>query len=259
MPVSQPLAFLPDKLSELAAQEIYVLDQGEAIGAPEIPRWFASALTVFQWEVGHRDYPCHFGRRALERRELFVTPLERNDYRPLAERLAVFLDYVRPTPKLRQVLAAFIEPDDSASHEDHAQTFWAALRYLHRHDDRPWPADFARDPADPLWEFCFHGTAMFVFAAAPTHRLRRSRRLGESLVLMFQPRNVFHGIEGGTPAGAAARKQIRDRLAAWDVATLHPSMGDYGDPSNFEWRQYFIPDDDTDAYQSCPFHGEDNE
>ena len=30
-------------------------------------------------------------------------------------------------------------------------------------------------------------------------------------------------------------------------------MGNFGDPSNFEWRQYVIPDDDSDLYRTCPF------
>ncbi|NUR28607.1 MAG: AMP-binding protein, partial [Catenulispora sp.] len=34
-------------------------------------------------------------------------------------------------------------------------------------------------------------------------------------------------------------------------------MGDYGDPSNFEWKQYFITDSDGGAmYEACPLnHG----
>jgi len=30
-------------------------------------------------------------------------------------------------------------------------------------------------------------------------------------------------------------------------------MGDYGDPSNYEWRQYFIAEDDSDVFPTCPF------
>jgi len=31
-------------------------------------------------------------------------------------------------------------------------------------------------------------------------------------------------------------------------------MGNFGDATNFEWRQYVIPDDDSDMYSRCPFH-----
>jgi FPC/CPF motif-containing protein YcgG len=67
-----------------------------------------------------------------------------------------------------------------------------------------------------------------------------------------QPRNVFDGIEGGSPAGTKARRNIRNDLAAWDTADPHPSMGDYGDQSNHEWQQYYIADDATSMYGSCP-------
>jgi FPC/CPF motif-containing protein YcgG len=95
---------------------------------------------------------------------------------------------------------------------------------------------------------------MFVFAAAPTYGRRASRNLGPGLVLLFQPRNVFVGIEGGTPRGMAARQVIRDRLSHWDTVSPHPDLGDYGDPSNHEWRQYFIPDDQSRLYESCPLN-----
>jgi hypothetical protein len=139
------------------------------------------------------------------------------------------------------------------THSGHGELFWNILQYLHENDDLPWPQEFPQDPNDPGWEFCFHGTAMFVFSAAPTHALRRSRNLGDALVLLFQPRNVFSGIEGGTLAGTAARRRIRERLKTWDAAEGHPAMGDFGDPSNFEWRQYVIPDDGSDMYRTCPF------
>lgn len=218
------------------------------------PAWLAGALRTFANDVGAKEYPCHFGRRALERRELFVTHLQRGGYAPLASTLASFLDYVRPTPQRRQVLAAFVGDERGGlTHEEYGEVFWEALQSLHELDTEPWPGEFPEKPEDPAWEFSFHGTAMFVFAAAPTHVLRRSRNLADCLVLLFQPRNVFLGIEGGTPGGNAARRRIRERLAKWDAAPPHPSMGDYGDPSNYEWRQYFIPDDDSDVFTTCPF------
>lgn len=210
------------------------------------------ALPAFRESVGNRTYSCHFGRRALEQRELFVTYIDRAGMPEFAEALAGFLDYVRPTPRRRQVLAAFAEPGGEQTHDAHGRRFWGILRWLQDHDQQPWPSDVPHDPHDPAWEFCFNGTPMFVFAAAPTHRLRRSRGLGSCLVLLFQPRNVFAGIEGGTRAGKAARHRIRGALATWDSAPTHPAMGDYGDPSNFEWRQYYIPDDQSDMYPACP-------
>jgi len=249
---------LPDALISLAEQQLYVLDQDLESRVDDVPDYFRKALSPFRDNVGHRAYPCHFGRRALEQRELFVTYADRAGLPEFAASLTAFLDYARPAPDRRQVLACFVEPGAERSHDEYAATFWDVLQWLHWHDTRPWPAGIPRDPHDPAWEFSFAGTAMFVFAAIPTHRLRRSRNLGDCLVLLFQPRNVFDGIEGGTHTGNAVRRRIRASLAAWDVASPHPSMGDYGDPSNFEWRQYFIPDDQSDIYSTCPFRTYDD-
>lgn len=243
-----------DQLATLANLGVRVLDPASDQNRPGESDWVARALMIFKESVGDRNYPCHFGRRALEQRELFVTHLERDRPDTLAAPLAGFLDHVRPTPERRQVLAAFVNTGDMPlNHEEYGDVFWSILQSLHDADGSPWPAEIPDKPDDPAWEFSFHGTAMFVFAASPTHLLRQSRNLGQSLVMLFQPRNVFNGIEGGTPSGIVARRRIRDRLAAWDTAAPHPSMGNYGDPSNFEWRQYFIAEDDSEAFATCPF------
>jgi FPC/CPF motif-containing protein YcgG len=239
-------------LQELADAGVHLLNPDSGCTMEGIAPWFDRALRTFRAEVGHAEYPCHFGRRALKQQELFATHVEAMSFRPLADALSVFLDYVRPTPHRRQVLAAFVNVPGTNTHKGHGEVFWNILQYLHHADDLPWPPEFPLDPNDPGWEFCFHGTAMFVFSAAPTHLLRRSRNLGDVLVLLFQPRNVFCGIEGGTLAGTAARRRIRERLKSWDAAETHPAMGNFGDPSNFEWRQYVIPDDDSDMYRTCP-------
>jgi uncharacterized protein len=176
-----------------------------------------------------------------------------DDLHPLVNSLSTFLDYVRPTPKRRQVLAVFINIDGGRTHRANGDAFWSVLQYLHDHDDLPWPDGLAPNPDDPGWEFCFHGTAMFVFNAVPTHLVRRSRNLGNAMVLLFQPRNVFSGIEGGTPTGTVVRRRIRDSLKSWESSGVHPAMGDFGDPSNLEWRQYVIRDDDSEMYPVCPF------
>lgn len=95
---------------------------------------------------------------------------------------------------------------------------------------------------------------MLVFASTPAYRRRGSRNMGNSLVLLFQPRRVFDGIEGGTPAGTRAREIIRARMEAWDGMEAHPDMGSYGDPSSHEWKQYFLPDDNAPVTGRCPFH-----
>ena len=223
------------------------------------PRWSLDALSDFRASVSGPDYPCHFGRQALRDRNITVMPVEGNDVSELASELSAFCEEICATPKRRRVFAAFfgeLEEETSAcphaSHERYGGRFWAVLQRLHELDTCGCPADAPASPADPKWEFCYQATPMFVFSAAPPHHQRPSRRLGRQLVIMFQPRNVFVGIEGGTKAGDAARRAVRRKLAPWDEAPLHPSMGNYGDPSNLEWRRYFIPDAAHDMWPACP-------
>src|SRR6266540_2512992 len=146
--------------------------------------WWTGSLREFQAKVSQRDYPCHFGRIALARGELYATFFE-----DALERLADEWSY--------------------------AERFWHVLQHLHDADTTDWPDGFPRHPESSAWEFSFHGVPMFVFAGAPSYLQRASRSLGPGLVLLFQPRNVFVGIEGGTPRGMAARQVIRDRLSRW--------------------------------------------
>src|SRR5438132_280780 len=190
------------------------------------PAWLSDAVAKFRADVGSRTYPCHFGRHAVQVGEVFGTWVQRGeDAAGLGKDLRAFLDATRPFPKQRLVLAAFLEPEPvERGHEWYSERFWSLLAQLRARDEVPWPAEFPASPGDSKWEFCFGGTAMFVFAAAPSHRDRRSRRLGSGMVMMFQPRNVFQGIEGGTPQGNAARRVIRTRLLAWDAQPPHPLL-----------------------------------
>ncbi|MFD0635619.1 YqcI/YcgG family protein [Catenulispora yoronensis] len=246
-------------LPDIPGKRLFRTDRPEV--PQDAPQWLVQALEVFRADVGHAEYPCHFGRNALHLGELFGTWIgedgEDGDLATLRDDLAAFLDATRPFAHRRMALSAFFAPEPGADHTAHGRRFWTVLRRLCDADDRPWPDEIPTAPEHNRWEFSFHGVPMFVFAAAPTHIARRSRNLGPGLVMLFQPRNVFAGIEGGSPAGVVARRRIRERLAAWDAVEPHPLMGDYGDPSNFEWKQYYITDaDDGAMYEACPFnHG----
>lgn len=240
-------------IGELTTTRIDGVPVLAAAGA-EPAAWWADSLREFKASVGQRDYPCHFGRLALARGELTVVFFDES-LAPLGACLAWFLDLSREHLDRRQVLAAIRKPDvRPVAEAQYAEQFWRILQSLHDADTAEWPAGFPRDPEHSAWEFSFHGVPMFVFAAAPTYRRRASRNLGPGLVLLFQPRNVFDGIEGGSPRGVAARQVIRDRLDRWDTVPPHPDMGDYGDPSNHEWRQYFIADDQARLHEACPLH-----
>ncbi|HEY0451969.1 YqcI/YcgG family protein [Actinophytocola sp.] len=216
--------------------------------------WWERCTEDFARSVGQREYPCHFGRVALAKGELFATFFD-GPGPELAWALGEFLERSQRDPGRRLVLAAFRRPEDEP--RDHAwyeQEFWRVLQELHDRDDRPWPADIPSHPEHASWEFSFAGVPMFAFSAAPTYQRRQSRNLGAGLVLLFQPRTVFADVTGGTPGGVRARRTIRRRLAEWDTVGPHADLGDYGDPSNYEWRQYFIADDDSRLRETCPLH-----
>jgi FPC/CPF motif-containing protein YcgG len=221
-----------------------------APGREPQPWWEQSAARLVR-DVGSAGYPCHFGRVALARDELFATFFDEPGPE-LAWSLREFLDLSRPAPERRMVLAAFRRPAGARPHTWYEKEFWRTLQDLHDRDEVAWPADIPTSPAHPSWEFSFGGVPMFAFSAAPTHDRRRSRNLGDGLVVLFQPRTVFADVMGGTPGGIKARRTIRRRLAEWDTTAAHRDLGDYGDPSNFEWRQYFIADDDTRMRERCP-------
>ncbi|WP_103349444.1 amino acid adenylation domain-containing protein [Amycolatopsis sp. CA-128772] len=241
-------------LPEIPGKRLFRADRAEL--PQDAPAWLVRAAEVFRTDVGHAEYPCHFGRNALHLGELFGTWVgEDGDLAAMRDDLVAFLDATRPFAHRRMALAAFFAPEPGAGHAEHGRRFWTVLRRLCDTDDRPWPDEIPTAPEHSRWEFSFHGVPMFVFAAAPTHVARRSRNLGAGLVMLFQPRNVFAGIEGGSPAGMVARRRIRERLAAWDTIEPHPFMGSYGDASNFEWKQYYISDADGGAmYETCPLN-----
>jgi FPC/CPF motif-containing protein YcgG len=231
-------------------------DTGGNVG----PEWLKDALADFRNHLLHPGYPCTFGRHALKCREMHMTWVDRDDPSTLLVDLAAFVERVTPEPQRRQPLVVFVEPpqiEATARHFD--WEFWSLLQYLHDHDDQPWPADVPPDPADPGWQFCFHGTSLFVFGLAPTNKLRRSRHHRSCLVLSFQPRTVFDGIGVGSAAGNVARRRIRERLADWDLISPHASMGELDQMAADEWRQYFITDENTDLHRRCPLQSRDRQ
>jgi hypothetical protein len=226
--------------------------QAEMLAGSGLPAWIPPVYGEFRRHVLHRDYPCFFAVAGEQTGTLRYTIVEEpaDGVSPAAVHELIRIS--REHPGNRHSLVAFVRPEPQLrGHHHYIRAGWDLLQKLHDQDSEPWPGDVPRSPTDPKWEFCFGGEPMFVFGAMPSHHRRRSRNLGPSLLLLFQPRSVFRGIEGGTPEGARVRAVIRKRLAAWDLAQLHSSMGDYGDPSNFEAAQYFIPDDDLPS-PPCP-------
>ena len=214
------------------------------------PLWLEESYRAFEAIVADDRYPCYFGTRAL-REDLYVTGVEATHLESLPEIIAAFVEISRSI-KRRNNLAVFFRPLPlQTEHVEYQELFWRALQYLHDRDPLP-EAVPAITVDDPHWEFPFAGEQFFVVAASPSYRNRRSRNLGPSFVMIFQPRDVFDGADTREPLNTAARETIRKRLTEWDRIGPHPELGTFGDPDNREWRQYFLPDDADRGRGKCP-------
>jgi hypothetical protein len=225
-------------------------DLRSSIDDGSLPEWQARRYRAFHRTMTDEEspFPCYFAVDAHEAgdlRYLFApdasTPTGRS---AVAEGLEAYLDGARDIADIT-ALAVFFEPaDGSETVETYRDRVWSLLRRLHRNDPEPWPDGVPRDPTDPEWAFCYAGEPLFVVARAPCYDRRHSRYTPHGLELTVQPRWVFDGLGGDTPAGRRARSRIRDRLEDYDDAPLHPDVGDYGDAGSREWKQYVLPDDE---------------
>ncbi len=226
------------------------------------PEWLADAYSTYLRHVTADSpaYPCHFGVNGHREGNNWFTSIDQSAAVPghgadgLAAALRAFRKQAWSGPE-RQTLLAFVGPPDPEPDlgRDYRR-FWDLLASLTLFDERPWPHDRPVDAADPRWEWCFDGEPWFVFGCSPAYRLRRSRNLGPCLTLVFQVRRVFARLSGSTPAGQAAKWQIRRSLLAYDAVAPHPHLGDDQHSSVYKWRQYMLPDDQhVRDPAECPF------
>lgn len=228
-----------------------VLDHGK-LGASNLDGWMVEAYEQYRAKVRAPEYPCFFGQGAEARREMLYCFSAKNSHDDLVANLSKFVNLIADAPYKRSSLAAFFAPDQLiADHACFVAQFWEVLQTLHEHDPHPIAG---RAPDDPLWEFSFEQREMFVVGASPTYQRRRSRNLGPGMVLVFQPRSLFIDPSTSEPIAASTRQRIHKRMLAYDGMSVHPDIGFYGQPTNREWKQYALPDDNEPLKGVCPFH-----
>ena len=213
--------------------------------------WRSDAYREYREKLRIPDYPCFFGQAAEARGEMLYTFVSHGNLIDLVRNVQCFVSLIGTEAHRRSSMTAFFEPDPSL--KEHAQfvtRFWETLQYLHEHDSYP----KHRSPEDPLWEFSFETCEMFVVGCSPTYRNRRSRNLGPGMTLIFQPRHLFIDPVTFQPIAPEVRHRIHRRMLAFDGMPVHPDIGFYGEPSNREWRQYALPDDNLPELGACPFH-----
>ncbi|MBT2687700.1 YqcI/YcgG family protein [Bacillus sp. ISL-47] len=220
-----------------------------------VPEWVIKEYQNFHDTVTDKTFPCYFGMTAELRGELRYAYITREDWSNLPEALESFIDLFDAPKMIRHGLFVFVEPEkDEKSLEHYREYFWNVLQYLHKIDTKPWPKDYPTDPDHHLWAFSFAEEPFFVFGNAPAYKQRKTRDLGNSLILGFQPRRIFEGLEGTSKGGIMSREKVRERVEKWDGLPTHPNISHYGDPEHREWKQYFIGDDVKPIDGKCPFH-----
>ncbi|WP_029326702.1 YqcI/YcgG family protein [Bacillus coahuilensis] len=234
----------------------YLLTKEDMTKEGRVPEWVKKEYLNFREVVTNKTFPCYFGMAAEKKGELRYSYVSKDDWSTLPGAIKEFNQLFDENKRLiRHGLFVFIEPEtEEKDIPYYREYFWNILQYLHDQDEESWPADYPTDPEHHLWAFSFAGEPYFVFGNAPAYKQRKTRDLGNSLVLGFQPRRIFEGLEGTSPGGVMSREKVRERVEKWDNLPKHPNISHYGDPDHREWKQYFIGDDIKPIEGKCPFH-----
>jgi FPC/CPF motif-containing protein YcgG len=136
--------------------------------------------------------------------------------------------------------------------EEFEQLFWQQLNGLREKDNQEWPQHIPEDPHSPIWEFCYNGEPYFMYCASPAHKNRKSRHF-DYFMLAITPRWVLQEFNSSASNAAKIKSHIRNRLSLYDSIDVHPDLNSYGNKDNYEWKQYFLRDDET-SLSKCPFH-----
>ena len=219
----------------------------------QLPNWLIKVFNQWTSIVSDSQFPCHFGVKAERDGHLRYTYCENHNLSALPQTLIDFLLISKANPAIRHALVLFVQPEQKPLDYHYYNTyFWNILTYLHHHDPAEWPEDIPLDPHDSQWEFVFYGEPIFVSGNAPFYKNRITRNLGDSLILIFQPRRIFADLSSTTPHGKKAGELIRRKVERIENMPFHPDLGGYEDPAKREWKQYLITDDINPIRGACP-------
>ncbi len=145
-----------------------------------------------------------------------------------------------------------LELKTTYSVEQFEHLFWDQLNRLREEDEFEWPTHIPVDPHNAIWEFCYQSEQYFMYCATPAHKSRKSRHFS-TFMIAITPRWVLEGFHASPTYGEKIKSKIRHRLENYDSIPVHPYLKSYGQEDNYEWKQYFLHDDDT-SLSWCPFH-----
>ena len=237
------------------------LYKDEVILREQLTPWERIALEKFEAKMTdkERPFPCipaTIGFSTNQLRYGFVgDPRDTSSIHELAQLIKIFTDESTGFGNYTSLIVFYNIPKEvekTYTVEQFEQLFWKQLGGLSAIDGMQWPEDIPTDPHDPVWEFCFHGEKYFMYCATPSHQNRQSRHF-DTMMLAITPRWVLQEFGKNESYANNIKKQVRKRLAKYDSISIHHDLNSYGSEDNFEWRQYFLRDDDT-SLSKCPYH-----
>ena len=241
-----------------------ILLQDSDLENQHIEAWQKKAYELFKLKMtdANQLFPCIpalLGFKSGHLRYGFIgSPLKHETSYELAAILKEYSLHCKSFGKYTSLIIFFSSPKESLDLgiKEYQELFWQHLINLSILDELPWPELIPSNPSHPLWEFCFHGTPYFMYCATPAHMKRKSRSF-PFLMLAITPRFVLKEFIAKGKHADKIKQKIRERLYAYDSTSIHPALNSYGNSDNYEWTQYFLPDDQT-SFSHCPFHSEKN-
>ncbi|WP_409275183.1 YqcI/YcgG family protein [Neobacillus sp. SCS-31] len=236
-----------------------VLYKQEEVVRLEMEPWKKDAVQKFSEKISNEEkpFPCipaTIGQHLGHFRFGFLPyPEEADSTSKLALALGEYAKSYRKYGKYTSLVLFYKDTDrDILSVAQYEKLFWEQMKECSLLDSGKWPAHIPSDAGNPLWEYCFNGEQFFVYCGTPAHQQRQSRHF-PYLMLAITPRSVLVEFNSVEARAVKIKADIRKRLVAYDSAPIHPDLNTYGNENNFEWKQYFLRDNESSPV-SCPFH-----
>lgn len=221
--------------------------------------WRFDAFQKLDELLSDPAFPCLFGRRAWRDKSallLFCSHVECGGTEHFRTGVQRYTEWVKATSvkeRLFAPLIVFVNERLGSRRESHHNNAWKLLQGLLDADATPWPKNVPKDPNDPRWSFCFNGMQLFFNISTPAHETLRSRRLGNYLNFIVNPRENFDVVASSQDKGGKlVRQKIRDRVSEYNAGFVPPELGFFGDRDNFEWKQFQLGEPDLPGPTSCP-------
>ncbi|MFC4779052.1 YqcI/YcgG family protein [Paenibacillus sp. GCM10023252] len=222
--------------------------------------WQADAHAAFAAKLSNTAHlfpciPATIGLKLGQFRYAFLSdPRSKQAAKELAQILEQYGPISRDCGRYTSLIAFFATPDDlvdATGVDGYRRLFWNILSEVSEHDSAPWPEHIPKDPHHHVWEYCYGGEQYFMYCATPAHKLRQSRSF-PYYIFAITPRWVLVEFNAHAEGAAHVKHNIRERIVKYDETGIHPDLNLYGSQENFEWKQYFLSDDDSSPAK-CPF------